>query len=242
MKKLAIFVEGKTERVFVEKLIRQCVEEKRLNITRMELTGGSNGSIRKMTVTFTTPQTQNQEFYVQIMECRNDDRVASDIRDTYERLVASGFQVIIGIRDVRPSHTLADVPLLRRLSKYRMKTKPVDPLIVLGVLEVEAWFLAEHSHYERIHPALTCPRIAATFGFDPVTADITSRAVPNADLHAIYQLEGLSYRKRGSQIDRTVDVLDYAYVYFEMVNRFEDMKNLVAALEAFFIPSGAASA
>jgi hypothetical protein len=242
MKKLAIFVEGKTERVFVERLILLCVEEKKLNITLLEASGGKKGTARVIKVAFSTPLNEAQEFQVQIMECGNDDRVASDVRDSYDKLVAAGFSVIIGIRDVRPDHVLAQVPQLRRVSKYKVKTKPVDPLIVLAVLEVEAWFLADHTHYERIHPALNCPRILAAFGFDPATGDMTVRPVPNEDLHAIYKLEGLAYRKTGRHIERTVEVLDYEYIYFEMVNRFVDLKNLVDALQNFFVPPAAAAA
>ena len=184
----------------------------------MEFSGGKNGEPRKIKVIYKTPEDKEQEFQVQIMESGNDDRVASDLRDTYDELVASGFELIIGIRDVRPGHTLDQVPLLRRASKFRMKTKPVDPLIVLAVLEVEAWFLAEHHHYQKIHPNLDCPRILAAFGFDPATGDMTARAAPNEDLHAIYQLEGLAYRKRGRHIERTVSVLNYEYVYYEMID------------------------
>ena len=137
-----------------------------------------------------------------------------------------------------PKFVRGQIPELRRgLQKY-VKTKPVTPLFVLGVMEVEAWFLAEHHHFPAIHPALTCERIRAELGFDPATDDMQARPCPHDDLHAVYQLERLDYRKRADQIQRTVDVLDYEYAYVEMPARFApDLQNFVAALDGFFTPA-----
>jgi hypothetical protein len=235
MRKIAIFVEGKTERVFVEKLIRLMIDEKKLKIAVFETSGGDK-TPRRIRLIYQTPDDEGHEFYVQLMESRNDERVASDVRDRYESLVAAGFSAIVGIRDVYPDYTAAEIPLLRRALRFRIKTVPVDPVFVLGVMEVEAWFLSEHNHFPKIHANITCPRIAATFGFDPSSDDMQARACPRDDLHNIYQLEGFAYRKTGNQIQRTVDYLDYEYIYYEMIDDFEDLKVLIETLERFFIP------
>ncbi len=234
MKKLAIFVEGKTERVFVEKLIRLMIDVKKLNIAVFQAMGGSPCLPRRIVLIYKTPDDVVQEFYVQIVESCNDERVASDVRDSYDGLMRAGFSAVVGIRDVYPRATLDKLPELRRALRYRIKTKPVDPVLVLGVMEVEAWFLSEYHHFPHIHPQIDCPRISATFHFDPSTDDMQLRLCPADDLHAIYQLEGLAYRKTSNHIQRTVDVLDYGYIYYDMVERFEDLKTLVDTLGQFF--------
>ncbi len=240
MKKIAIFVEGKTERVFVEKLIRLMIDEKKLKITVFQAQGGDK-TPRRIHLVYQTLDDEAHEFHIQIVESMNDDRVASDVRDRYESLVSAGFSAIIGIRDVYPECAAAQIPLLRRALRFRIKTVPVNPVFVLGVMEVEAWFLAEHNHFPRIHPAITCARISATLGFDPGRDDMRTRPCPHEDLHNIYQLEGLAYRKTGKQIQRTVDLLNYEYVYCAMIDRFEDLKLMVETLERFFIPPAPAT-
>ena len=220
---------------YVEKLIRLMIDEKKLKIVVFEAAGGNN-TPRRIQLIYQTPDDETHEFYVQLVESRNDERVASDVRDRYESLVASGFSAIVGIRDVYPDYTAAQISLLRRALRFRIKTVPLGPVFVLGVMEVEAWFLSEHNHFPKIHPNITSPRIAATFGFDPSSDDMQSRPCPHDDLHNIYQLEGFAYRKTGNQIQRTVDHLDYEYVYYEMIDDFEDLKALIETLERFFIP------
>ncbi len=155
-------------------------------------------------------------------------------RDHYDQLARAGFVGIVAIRDVYPQHCAADIPALRRALRYKLRTKPIDPLFVLGIMEIEAWFLAEYSHFTKIHPGLTLARIFAAMGFDPSTEDMQSRQCPHEDLHAIYQLEGRSYRKKGKSVQRTVARLDYNRIYFQLVDRFPDLQNLTATLDDFF--------
>lgn len=235
MKKLAIFVEGKTERVFVERLISQLISARRYQIAVYEAVGGRR-TPRQLNLVYSTPGSPDHEFYVQIVESRNDGRVASDVRDNYASLEARGFEAIIAIRDVYPDATAAQIPMLRRGLRYGIRTVPIDPLFILGVMEVEAWFVAEHNHFPHIHPNITCPRILATYGYDPTTHDCQQLACPHDELHNIYQLEGRAYNKTGAHIQRTVNVLDYGYVYLDMADRFPDLRALVDALDAFFTP------
>jgi hypothetical protein len=163
--------------------------------------------------------------------------VGSDVRDYYDQLVKAGFLGIIAIRDVYPDHTAADIPTLRRSLRHGLHTKPINPLFVLGIMEIEAWFLAEHSHFPKIHAGLTLARIVADKGFDPSTEDMQARRCPHEDLHAIYQLEGKAYRKKKRSIQRTVERLDYNCVYFELVEKFPDLQSLTANLDDFFTPA-----
>jgi hypothetical protein len=233
MKKLAIFVEGQTERMFVEKLIRLMVDHKQLRIVVFRAIGGKK-TPRRIELVHQMPPGPDQAYYIEIVESRNDDRVASDVRDNYDKLVFSNFCSVIAIRDVYPVHAPDKIPELRKMLRYRLKTKPIDPRFVLGVMEIEAWFLAEYTHFARIHINLTLERIKTDLGFDPSVDDMQTRPCPHDDLHRIYQLEGLSYQKKASQLQRTINHLDYGNIYLQLINKFPDLHTLVQALDGFF--------
>lgn len=156
MRKLAVFVEGQTEQVFVERLLTEIAGRRSI---RIETSQGSGG--RKVQRIFlsqkSTPPHPTHRYYAMIYDCANDGCVVSDLRDNYANLVTSGYTAIVGIRDVFP-RPHDDIPQLEDAFKQVVPTQPVTPLLALGVMEVEAWFLAEHSHFARIHPQITPAR------------------------------------------------------------------------------------
>jgi hypothetical protein len=113
---------------------------------------------------------------------------------------------------------------------YRVKTKPIVVDFILSIMEVEALFLAEHSHFPRIDPAIIVPAIIAQLGFDPSNDDMQLRLTPAADLNDCYAIGGKSYEKGAAA---TCDVLDYAEVYLSLVSRFPELKRLCDILEDF---------
>jgi hypothetical protein len=80
MKKLAIFVEGQTERIFVERFIRLLVNETHLRVAVFQTSGGRN-SPRRITIVHQDLPDPEQVYYIQIMESMNDERVGTDVRD-----------------------------------------------------------------------------------------------------------------------------------------------------------------
>jgi hypothetical protein len=232
MKKMAIFVEGQTELYFVDRLLREIVDERKLQIVLIKATGGAR-STRSFEVLEDSGGNTEKNFYIQIINSGTDNRVGSDIRDSYESLVRGGYSFIIGIRDVYPI-PVTDIARLRIGLRYRLKTNPISVLFALGVMEVEAWFLAEHTHFQRVHPNLTVERINTELGFDPSTEDMQIRMHPASDLNGIYALEGLAYQKTRSQVQRTINVLDYADIYLSHRCKFPDVEMLIAKIDEFF--------
>lgn len=232
MKKMAIFVEGETESCFTDKLLREIANEKSLQILLVKASGGAR-SARIYTVIADSGSGSDKNFYIQIINSGTDNRISSDIRDNYEALMKAGFSVIIGIRDVFPL-LIADLPKLRTGLRFGLRTKPISVDFVLGVMEIEAWFLAEHTHFSQIHPKLSASRIAAVHGFDPSVDDMQLRTHPALDLHNAYSLEGLAYKKTGSQILRIVEALDYAAIYLEHKAKFPDFAVFMRVIDQFF--------
>ncbi len=233
MKKMAIFVEGETELRFIDRLLREIANEKNLQIVLVRASGGAR-SVRMYDVVSDSGSGSDKKFYIRIVNSGTDNRVGSDIRDNYEALINLGFSAIIGVRDVYPDFSLADLPNLRTGLCYRLRTKPVSVDFVLGVMEIEAWFLAEYTHFSRIHPRLSVSRIAAIHGFDPSVDDMQLRDHPAIDLHNAYLLEGLAYQKTGGQIQRTVEALDYGDMYLEHKAKFPDFAVFMRVIDQFF--------
>lgn len=233
MKKLAIFVEGYTEVLFLERFLPAICGVHKIVIEHKEIKGGGKKSKtprRYSTVKVTKPIT-NEQYYVLIVDCGGDKLVAQNIKDEHLNLTTDGYSKIIGIRDVRPDFTHADIPKLEiNLRKY-IKTKLIPVEFVLSVMEFEAWFLAEFTHFEKIDASLKIDLIKNNLGFDPSKDDMQARLEPQKDLSNCYSLASKSYVKSD---ESTADALDYDHLYLEVQSKIPHLKKLIGCIDMFF--------
>jgi hypothetical protein len=233
LKKIAIFVEGQTEQIFVSKLIREIAGEKNISITEQKVFGGSSVPRQIIHLSSTTQPTARYEALIR--DCANDEKVASEIRDNFSALQAQGYTQIIGLRDLYPS-ALSTLPNMRRglaVTERLCSNTNNATNIVIAVHEVEAWFLAECTHYTCIDPTLTIPHITANLGFDPCTDNMRLRSHPAADLHSIYQLAGRSYSKKRRQVEGIVDCLDYTNLYLNVRSNIQELDEFITHIDSF---------
>lgn len=233
MKKLAIFVEGQTERVFIERLLAEIIGRRHLRIESYVAEGGGRAGGRALNLINVIDPDHKVRFFAMIVDCGSDGRVRSDIGERYDSLVAVGFSTIIGIRDVYPDIAYQDIAKLRTGLQLGLKQLPVKVLFVLGVMEIESWFLSEFSHFTRLHPRLTTEVISKTLGFHPEKDDMQLRTHPASDLNDAYHIVGRGYDKSKQKIQRTVNILDYAELYLGMKGRLPDLDALNASLDQF---------
>lgn len=232
MRRLAIFVEGLTEQLFAERFLKEVTGEKGLSIEKRRASGGRKGTKRTLILLSAPAGASTPKFFALIVDCGSDNRVKSDIRDNYANLVSKGYKTIIGMRDAYPvAKRPADLPKLRKGLLYKLKSRPVEVAFVLAVMEIEAWFLSEHTHFQRIDRRLTVDRIRRAITFDPSRDDAQLRQCPSHDLDVIYKLVRLSYKKETAAITRTINALDFARIYLEFGNRFEDLKVLIEKID-----------
>jgi len=180
-----------------------------------------------------TSEPEGHEYFVLIVDCGQDERVKSDIIQRYDGLIAASYAHIVGIRDVFP-HPRDDIEPIRIGFEFGLPNHPTKPTLILAIMEAEAWFLAEHSHFSRIHASLTIERIQQEFGFDPVNDDMQLRDHPSKDLEDIYFLETINYHKTRQHVERTVNSLDFSIVQNELATRIDDLENLVRLVHTFF--------
>jgi hypothetical protein len=230
MNRLAVFVEGYTEVVFVEKLIEEVAGMKNVLIERRLIRGGST-TRRTMRLITAARQRTGEQYYVLIYDCGGDDPVKTRILEEHSNLTKKGYSAILGLRDVRPKFSHADIPKLEAdLPKY-VKTSLIPVTFIPAIMEIEAWFLAETTHYQRIDPAITLAAIKTTLGFDPENDDMEHRLEPADDLNNCYQIGGKQYVKHKAQ--DTINALDYALIYLQFPRKCKYVARLMGCIEKF---------
>jgi hypothetical protein len=236
-KKLAIFVEGQTEQIFIEKLLLEIVGHKRISIGIFKVIGGkSNRQI--ITV---NPGNHDKDYYVLLYDCGSDSQVLSDIRKQYGSLVKNGYVKFIGIRDLYPKSlnelSQFETSIKAFLKQFIQGTIPVA--ICLAVMEVEAWFLAEWNHFLKIDTSLTPEFIEKNCGLNPEIVDVEQRTHPSQDLDDIYRLVNRKYDKDSQGVKDLVNILDYEFIYLHVVNKVKYLGYLIKEIDDFLIENKA---
>lgn len=238
MKRIAFFVEGQTEQIFVNKLLTEIAERNSIKIELFQLRGGTSVPKLKIPVpqnpSYTAPSTPSYEAW--IFDCGSDEKVKSDILDNISNLSTSGFSEVIGIRDLFPI-AISELTILEtRLNAIPHSFPlPIPYTIVVAVSEIEAWFLSECKHFQCIDSRLTNTFIKSKMKFDPCVDDMTLRQQPSKDLNNIYQLVGQTYNKRKNNVERTVECLDYTDIYVNLKSKITQLDRLISKIDNFLI-------
>lgn len=232
MKKLAIFVEGQTEQLFISKLLIEIAGKKNIHIELYKSAERRNGirSIRLIKAYSIKP---NQKYYVLVRDCGNDDSVKSDIIEAYKGMVNQNYEKVLGLRDVYP-HKKNLIRKLEKGLKSHLRQNPLPVDILLAVMEIEAWFLAETSHFQKIHPLLTINLIKNKLRWNPLAVNLETRTHPSEDLNQIYKLVGHSYDKRKITVERTINNLNYSIIYLTLGNKVKRLQAFIDQLNSFF--------
>ncbi len=224
IKRLAIFVEGYTEQEFTVRLLRELAgkrhtisfefrEQKRNHLSIVDLIADNCPTI-----------------HILVANCCNDAQVTSQINENYDRLKENGYSLIIGLRDVYPlKHD--EIPKLRKVLLKNLKTSDDFPThLHFAVMEIEAWFLAELTHFKKINENITEHKITSN-GFDFKKTHAHNVPHPAETLNKIYQSAGEEYDKNKLQIQRTVDALDYENMYINVRQKSSSLDGFINSLE-----------
>lgn len=229
MHRIAIFVEGYTELLFAEKLVLEIAGQKNVRIEKKRIQGGT--SCARTVVTLESASGDpGAKFYVLLFDCRGDNQVKPRIREELAGLTNLGYWKVVGLRDIYPEFKRHDIPALRQHLKTGIPTKLAPVEIILAEMEVEAWFLSEHTHFERIDAQLTPALIEQSLGFSPERDDMTQRETPAHDLAQAYGLVNAVYTKGGMT---TIEALDYAYLYTEVADKVSALNQLTSTIDEF---------
>jgi len=234
MKRMAIFVEGQTEQIFVHKLIKEMLGKDRVSIILKRSVGGTN--IPKQELVKHYAVARKPEFYVLINDCGSDNRVKSEILENLENLSEKGYKCIVGVRDLYPLPEKDYERLEKGLnflpSEYKMYRRLFNIIIIIQ--EVETWFLGETHHYRKVDKRLNGQLINKVLGFNPFTTNPMQRHHPSKDLNDIYQLVGKSYTKRHWQVNKLVNNhLDFNNIITNLKYEIPSLGELIDSIDRF---------
>lgn len=239
MKKIALFVEGETEAYFVQKLIKEIARRDSVSFNTFKGYGGQK--VPRVFSSLGQSLARNEQYKANIYISSTDNRVNQDIIDQMQTLKASGFNVIVGLRDIRGQKndgtpiTLADLPNLET-ANARLFASESNVFSLLAVMEIETWFISEVDHFQRISSNLTEILIKANIpliGVDLYNDDLTQINEPAETLNKIYNLIGESYDKSKVKRERTIDALDMANMYLYSTQRLIKFREFVDVLDSF---------
>jgi hypothetical protein len=230
VKKIALFVEGQTEKIFSTELLSQFFSERRLHIVSHKMWE----SYHKVQIdAFTTDEPK--DYFFMIYDCGTDDKVKSDIRENFQKLKKAGFSYIIGIQDLyNPQRRKKEINAEKFKRGINIDlSQEIPTKIFLAINETEAWFIAEENHYPAISLDLTLDIVNSIAGIDVQKDSTETIRHPAVVLDKIYRAGGRKsgYSKHEYVVKEVVSKLDYDNLYIAVRNRNNSLNELLSCLD-----------
>jgi hypothetical protein len=230
MKKIAFFVEGQTEQIFISELLtRLFSEHKKVIKTHKMRKLYHNINIEN----FITDEPK--EYSIVIYDCGTDNKVKSDILDNYQKLREAGYNSIIGLQDFfNPKRQKKEITVQQLKKDLNFDLEQIIPTeIFLAVQEIESWIIAEEKHYETIVPSLQIDDINAIAGINIQTGNSEEISHPAIALDKIYKAGGRTsgYTKHEYVVKNIISKLDFANLYLNVRNRNNSLNELLTWLD-----------
>jgi len=207
--KIAIFVEGLTETIFVTALLREYFNPGTIQIESEKLFGRRAKRISFKSLRDTQ---QRGEHFCLIVDVSNDESVLSRLKENYEGMREKGYTAFLGLRDLKSARYRKfgeRIIQSARDTVDRFKVQD-DVFFHFAKMETEAWFLAEPGVFERINSTLTLETIEHEIGMNLEEVDPQEEiANPATVVRRIHRLAGLRYRKQEKEVRRLVSRLDW---------------------------------
>lgn len=209
-RKIAIFVEGQAEYIFVRDFLNAWYgyDTNTLGVECYEFRSSRANDIPYPV------GSRNSEYFYQIYNVGNDRSVLSKMLKEAGRLKNAGFHLVIGLRDMFgddyhkevKSRSIDQEVSQRFIDGYRKTIIDSCYRDILrfhfAIMEVEAWFLGMYRFLTTIDESLTPDLIMREIGLD-VTAD--SEVIyyhPAKVIDDIYKLAGKQYGKHESDVQK----------------------------------------
>jgi hypothetical protein len=225
MKKIAIFVEGQTELIFVREYLLKQFEYQDIDLECRNLFRDEKIQSAK----YDFPNTE-AKFHFQIINVGSDTSVLQRILKREQLLWNAGYERIIGLRDMYSSDYIEAMKqpreikpeLNRKFIEGTNKTleqkaiKPQNIKFHFAIMELEAWFLGITKLWE--HKGINNQIITEKLGFDLSGIDPeTTFLHPAETIKDILKIINEPYRKQASEVESLVS-------YIEKQD-FEDLQN-----------------
>lgn len=216
MIKIAFFVEGKTERIFVEKYLNIVYSHPHFNIDSYEIRGGRIKIITKLNY-----NNESIDYYFLIFDVGGDGSVNSALLERSKKLInQNGYRHIFGIRDLFPLKPFQLSSIKSNFFRFIDDESILNAItLIIAVMEIEAWFLADYPFFQRMDSRLTPTRINNALAIDIENDNIEAYRHPAKIIDDIYRLIGKRYKKRESNAHSICSYIDFNDLYLNEAKR-----------------------
>lgn len=214
-KKIAVFVEGLTEQIFLREMLNVWFE---YNSNKLGVKCYSLRSDKLHDAPYDIGN-KDSEFFYQIINVGNDESVLSKMLHEVERLVNQGYTTIIGLRDMYSDrykemsegrgivcelnekfiHGAQDIIKERKLQN--------TVHLCFAIMEIEAWFIGMETLFLSIDRDFSQAEIHRLLGIDITQDPETSYFHPYVTLCKILNIKGIEYNKHESDISSLLSKL-----------------------------------
>lgn len=218
MRKVAFVVEGKTELIFIRKLIEYIVGTEEYLIELIKHT--SDNQMIEIIDVRTNAAPNAAKHKIQIIWAGNDDRVLSYISNRIESFRKSNFDAVFGLRDLFNPGKYSKPPDLDFINSKTQELAILHNIkveLVVAHHEIETWFLAVPEFILRIDPTLTKDEINTIAKCDLFNCNIEEIEKPAKLLNIILGNVG-GYDKSEGLVERITSLLDLEEIYLNKRN------------------------
>ncbi len=230
MCKYAFFVEGLTEALFVENVLKVLVGQKNLSYKIQSRRGGSTCPFK--TVEVRDASSQDAKYFFLICDCGGETNVKSYLLEQRQSLINAGYKKLYGIRDVYPNFKRTEIHKLDYSLHYRVSQNPIPTKFILSIMEMESWMIAEWTFFQRFNSNITLPSINALCGMDVSAGNTEMIDEPANRLNDVFATVSSSYTKGCETI---VNLLDYDEICLNVRTRVPSLEKLCSEIEACLV-------
>ncbi|KWT84932.1 DUF4276 family protein [Candidatus Magnetominusculus xianensis] len=228
MKKIAIFVEGQTEVIFVKRFLYEYI-----NPTKIELYFEEKG--RDCIIAKGIRKNLNAEYFFLIYNVTGDGNIFSAVKERAQKLIVkTNYSYLLALRDLYPKKREEKNAVIRAFNKIvesiielQLYDKKKIQLI-LAIMEIEAWFLADVDLFLKIYPSLTHDKIIEELKINLKNDNPEMYDHPAEIVSKIYDLVDQTYGKHETDSYRIAYNINYDYLLGS-----EDVLNKVKSLKYF---------
>ncbi len=208
MRKVAIFVEGQGELIFIRNLFLYggYIDISKISFECLELYAKEEKQVPY------SYSNKYAEVHFQIINVGNDNRVLAAIKAKGNKLISKGYSKIIGLRDMYSE-------------AYKKKSSSIDSILIqnfitssnqviagmnhpekisfhFAIMELETWWLGMYNLFLKINPILTVKFIQKYNGYNLSTIDPQKSFFhPAVELNKIFSLVGMEYKKSKDEVE-----------------------------------------
>jgi hypothetical protein len=218
MKKIAIFVEGQTEQIFATRLLYQFYGYGNVEIV------GTKSRGKKHFVQLKAPK-PHYTYYFLIVDIGGEpddfakSTVLSDMLENYKNMKDKGYVKLMGLKDLYPQKREDKKKIVEAMQKEIIKQNisPETCKVMLAIMEIEAWFMADPNLFSHIDKSLTPEHIREELKYDLLQDDpelVYNH--PAGVIEKIYELAGKHYKKREKDAYKIVESLNYEHLCLDV--------------------------